>query len=75
VVPRQIVVEFQVITHTQDLLRKLTHPYYQTERIAERSDSWKWDYRTKRFRARYLSHTMHLIESLILEVRDQRETS
>jgi hypothetical protein len=68
-------VEFQVTTQPQELLRALTHPYYREDRLrppAER-DRWQWDYTTKKFRARYLSHALHLLEALILEVRDKPE--
>jgi ppGpp synthetase/RelA/SpoT-type nucleotidyltranferase len=67
-------IEVQLTTQLQDILRDLTHKFYETLRVQEgrKDDSWKWDFSTSRFKASYLSHTLHLIEGLIVELR--RET-
>jgi hypothetical protein len=64
--------EIQLTTQLQEVLREFTHPLYEKARItaAERDDRWKWDYDTPRFRTSYLGHTLHMIEAVILQVRD-----
>jgi ppGpp synthetase/RelA/SpoT-type nucleotidyltranferase len=65
--------EIQVSTQAQHLLKQLTHHYYKKERSQPRKnrDEWQWEFRTNRFRARYLSHALHLLEGLIVDVRDR----
>ena len=69
---KDIEVEIQVTTQLQDVLNMLTHAYYEQQRISsdKDSDEWKWEYGTSRFRARYLSHTLHMLEGIIVELRD-----
>jgi hypothetical protein len=57
------------------LLRKLTHQYYAIERaqMKDHDDNWQWDYKSRRFRARFLSHSLHLLESMIIQVRDEEK--
>jgi hypothetical protein len=31
---------------------------------------WKWEFESSRFKVGYLSHTLHLLESVILEARN-----
>ena len=72
----QITVEIQLTTQLQDVVYDLTHGFYEELRIrelaAQRGDGWKWDYKSTRFKAGYLSHTLHLLEGLIAEVRGER---
>lgn len=65
-------VEIQVTTQLQEVLRSLTHKFYEKQRISETTDrgKWKWDFSSNRFKVGYLSHTLHLLESIILESRD-----
>lgn len=64
-------IELQVTTQMQDLLRSLTHRFYEEDRLQRRPDSsWKWDFTSRKFRARYLAHTLHLVEALVVTVRD-----
>jgi ppGpp synthetase/RelA/SpoT-type nucleotidyltranferase len=65
--------EIQLATQLQDVLKELTHTFYEASRIQAHSDQgkWKWDFRTNRFRASYLSHTLHLLEAIVVELRDQ----
>ena len=64
--------EIQATTQLQEVLRVLTHKFYEGNRIifGEDSSKWKWDFTSNRFRVGYLSHTLHLLESIILEARD-----
>ena len=65
--------EIQLATQLQDVLKDLTHAFYEASRIQPDTDrgKWKWDFRTNRFRASYLSHTLHLLEAIVVELRDQ----
>jgi ppGpp synthetase/RelA/SpoT-type nucleotidyltranferase len=65
-------VEIQVTTQPQEMLRNLTHPYYREQRLQPPGyrDETAWKFKTNRFRARYLSHALHLLEAMILDVRD-----
>jgi hypothetical protein len=66
-------VEIQLTTQLQEVLRSLTHPFYEAERLLRNPDKgkWKWDFSSGRFKVGYLSHTLHLLESVILETRDK----
>jgi ppGpp synthetase/RelA/SpoT-type nucleotidyltranferase len=65
-------VEIQLTTQLQEVLRSLTHKFYESQRLAQNPDKgkWKWDFSSSRFKVGYLSHTLHLLESVILESRD-----
>jgi ppGpp synthetase/RelA/SpoT-type nucleotidyltranferase len=71
-----VTVEIQLTTQLQDVVYGLTHGFYEEIRLMERAeqnrDAWKWEYTTARFKAGYLSHTLHLLEGLIAEVRRER---
>lgn len=71
----QVLLEIQFTTHLQEIVLDLTHRFYEALRVEEtavqRDDSWKWDYRSARFKAGYLSHTLHLLEGLIAELRER----
>jgi hypothetical protein len=59
----------------QNMLYELTHTFYDKERHVVPKDphSWKWDYRSARFSASYLSHTLHLVEGMILQLYEDIE--
>lgn len=64
--------EIQLTTQLQEVLRELTHPLYERARVTtgRRDESWKWEFDTPRFRTSYLGHTLHMIEAIIVQVRD-----
>lgn len=66
-------IEIQITTQLQEVLRSLTHKFYESQRLIESSDGgkWKWDFSSSKFKVGYLSHTLHLLESVILESRDR----
>ncbi|HWS86806.1 MAG TPA: hypothetical protein VN282_07570 [Pyrinomonadaceae bacterium] len=66
--------EIQLTTQLQDILKNLTYPLYRQTRIMPEDDKakWKWEYGTNRFRAGYLSHTLHLLEAIIVELREDK---
>jgi ppGpp synthetase/RelA/SpoT-type nucleotidyltranferase len=67
--------EIQITTEMQNMLYELTHTFYDKERHVVPKDphSWKWDYRSARFSASYLSHTLHLVEGMILQLYEDIE--
>lgn len=69
--------EIQITTQLQELLRELTHRSYEKVRLERQPDrkNWKWQIRDPRFRAGFLSHSLHMIEGLILELRDDARNS
>ena len=64
--------EIQVTTQLQDVLRSLTHRFYEERRLQSEVDrsKWKWDYASNRFKVGYLSHALHLLEAVIVESRN-----
>ena len=68
-----IQVEIQLTTQLQEVLREMTHRFYENTRIVRRekdATAWKWEHQSSRFRTSYLSHTLHLLEAIIVELRD-----
>ncbi|WP_164013901.1 hypothetical protein [Pyxidicoccus trucidator] len=70
-------VEVQLTTQLQEVLRALTHVFYEELRLQEQreGDEWKWNYSTGRFKASYLGHTLHLLEGTIMELRHTSQSS
>jgi hypothetical protein len=70
-VPAGVEVEIQITTQLQEVLRNLTHPLYERRRLQadDHSGKWKWEFDSNRFRLAYLSHALHLLESMILDSR------
>lgn len=68
-------IEMQVTTQLQEVIRKLTHKYYEDRRKRIEVDNlkWQWNYESKEFMANYLGHILHYIEGMIMEVRKQDE--
>ncbi len=70
-------VEIQLTTQLQEVLYDLTHPIYEALRVKPEQDpsAWKWDYKSDRFKSGYMGHTLHMLEAIILEIRDNNITS
>src|ERR1043166_133249 len=66
-------VEVQVTTQLQEILRDLTHSFYRAQRLGTRRplSIERWEFDTSRFRASYLAHTLHLIEGMIVQLRNE----
>ncbi|UJB70212.1 hypothetical protein HRE53_03465 [Acaryochloris sp. 'Moss Beach'] len=65
-------VEIQITTQLQEVLRSLTHHLYEGQRLQnDDTEKWKWEFGSNRFKVGYLSHTLHLLESVIVESRDK----
>ncbi|MGB3760985.1 MAG: hypothetical protein WBA07_32210 [Rivularia sp. (in: cyanobacteria)] len=69
----QIEIEIQLTTQLQEVLKELTHQFYQVNRLrSDNNSKWKWNYKTNGFKLSYVSHTLHLLESIIIEIRDNK---
>lgn len=67
----KVLVEVQLTTQLQEAARELTHGFYAANRVeVNPSSNWKWEYRSERFRAAYIAHSLRLIEALIVELRE-----
>ena len=64
--------EIQITTQLQFILYDITHIYYNKNRndVNMASNDWKWDFKSSQFRAGYISHSLHLLEAIIAEIRD-----
>lgn len=65
-------VELQISTQLQEVMRKVTHDFYEDVRSLDVPDDgkWKWEIDSNRFRAGYVSHALHLLESIIVQLRN-----
>jgi ppGpp synthetase/RelA/SpoT-type nucleotidyltranferase len=75
--PASIEVEIQITTQLQEVLRALTHKLYETRRLDVNKDAhaWKWERKAARFRAAYLGHSLHMLEAVILDLRESGGSS
>jgi ppGpp synthetase/RelA/SpoT-type nucleotidyltranferase len=72
--PVSLQVEIQITTQLQEILYKITHRYFENTRNQKVADriAWKWDVTSNKFKSGYLSHTLHLLEAIIVELRDSK---
>lgn len=69
---KTVKVEIQITTQMQELLRELLHKFYEQTRItSDQDDSWKWEHNTARFKSSFMGHTLHLLEGIVTELRDE----
>lgn len=69
-----IAIEIQIITQLQEVIRRLTHKFYEARRqqpIQARSN-WQWDYKSDEFTTNYLGHILHYVEGMIMDVRTRQ---
>lgn len=68
----KVEIEIQITTQLQEVLRSLTHQFYEQKRLQIDVDTskWKWNYTSNQFKAGYLSHTLHLLEAIIIQLRE-----
>lgn len=73
---RKFTIELQITTQLQELIRRLTHKFYEERRIRVSGPPriWQWDYESDEFVSNYLGHILHYVEGMIMDVRKkQRE--
>lgn len=69
----KICLEIQVTTQLQEILKDLTHQYFEISRIepmGQDEQQWKWETKSNRFRSAYMCHTLHLLEAIIVDLRE-----
>ena len=73
----KILIELQVTTQLQEVIRKLLHKYYEDRRksLVKSEIKWQWEYKSNEFATNYLGHILHYIEGMIMDVRDKQEES
>lgn len=70
-----VLIEIQITTQLQEVIRKLLHKYYEDrrKRIGDENIKWQWNYKTDEFVANYLGHILHYVEGMIMEVREKQK--
>jgi ppGpp synthetase/RelA/SpoT-type nucleotidyltranferase len=69
------IVEVQTVTLLQSALGDLTHKLYAQRRESTEPHRVKarWDYDSVQFRAEYLGHALHLVDAMIVELRNAQQ--
>lgn len=69
-----VVIEVQITSQLQEVIRLLLHKYYEErrQRIAPFDQKWQWNYKSDEFATNYLGHILHYLEGMIVEVRDKQ---
>lgn len=69
------VIEMQVTTQLQEVIRRLLHKYYEDRRKVRKEDGmkWQWDYSSDEFSANYLGHILHYVEGMIVDIRERQK--
>lgn len=74
----EIVVEIQITTQLQEIIKNLLHKYYEDNRSQTNDnpadqEKWKWDYKSGEFATNYLGHILHYVEGMIMEIRERQK--
>lgn len=71
---REFFLEVQVTTQIKELIKKLLHSYYEVGRLVspQPASQMSWNYRDDKFKTAYLSHILHYVEGMIIDVRDRK---
>lgn len=64
-------VEIQITTQLQEVIRRLLHQQYESDRVKRPPEDWEWDYRGDAFRVNYLGHVLHYLEGKIMDERER----
>lgn len=74
---RRISVEIQITTQMKDVIRELTHKYYEKKRmrLTVPDEKWQWNYRSGEFAPNYIGHIVHYIEGAVMEIRDREQVN
>ncbi len=70
-----IPVEVQVITQVQDVIRRLTHVFYEERRmrVLDPEKKWQWEWESPEFVPNYLGHILHYVDGAIMDVRRKQK--
>jgi ppGpp synthetase/RelA/SpoT-type nucleotidyltranferase len=75
VVSVDIPVEIQVATQVQDVIRRLTHTFYEERRSRslDPEKKWQWNWESPEFVPNYLGHILHYVDGAIMDVRRKQQ--
>lgn len=70
-----VLIEIQITTQIQEVIRKLLHKYYEDKRkrLEKEDIKWQWNYKSDEFVANYLGHILHYVEGMIMEIREKQK--
>ncbi|MCL0066090.1 hypothetical protein M1N79_04355, partial [Dehalococcoidia bacterium] len=71
-----VLIEIQITTQIQEVIRKLLWDYYERSRskiVPSSEIVWQWEWKTDKFMANYLGHILHYLEGMIMEIRDKEK--
>ena len=71
----EVKLEIQIVTAIQESISKLLHNVYEEWRLNGPPRDWEWDHESAAFSINYLGHTLHYLEGMIVNARDQRRRS
>ena len=63
--------EIQVVTAIHDSISKMLHSVYEDWRLNGPPRDWEWDHESLAFSVNYLGHTLHYLEGMIVNARNQ----
>nr|WP_315253448.1 hypothetical protein [uncultured Duganella sp.] len=66
----EVAIEIQISTQLKEVMYEILHKFYADERSKSFSEDWKWKVGSAKFKSGYLSHTLHMLEGMIVELRD-----
>jgi hypothetical protein len=71
----EALIEIQITTQLQEVIRRLLHNYYEKKRkiVVKPPEKWQWDYRCDEFCANYLGHILHYVEGMIMDIRERQK--
>lgn len=74
---KRMSIEIQVTTQMKDVIRELTHKYYEQKRMRLESpdEKWQWNYMCEEFAPNYIGHILHYVEGTIMEIRDRGQAN
>lgn len=72
-----IEVEVQICTQIQEVIRSLTHTFYEARRLrkADQANPWQWNFKSAEFTPNYLGHLLHYADGAIANLRRGTEES
>ncbi len=68
-----VLIEIQITTQLQEVIRKLLHRYYEERRKQvkkEKDIKWQWNYKSDEFATNYLGHILHYLEGMIVKIKE-----
>jgi hypothetical protein len=67
-------IEIQITTQLQELIRMLLHQHYEVRRkaISSTGTKWQWDHQSEEFATNYLGHILHYVEGMVVGIRERQ---